>query len=338
MGGDVTRPRVPRGVLAAALLALMAGCDRLPWSASSGDDATASPGLTSAQSAVVPARPHVLPTDVLATVNKVPVSKADLAMRLEELQRATALAGQEWTPPTREQLEAVLEELVNTELMSQDAVARGLDAPEVQRRWEYVRRGFLAQEWLRAHERQLDVSKEEVQRYYDDNQAGFRQFGRIQLRQLVVPSEEQAKQALAQLHAGTVQFEGLAKQISTAPTASAGGLLKEGVMRANERLIEFGSDAQAQAEGVIGLDPVLEAAAFAIDAPGHFSSYVKGPDGKYHIFQLVSRQEERQRPLEELWDQIRNFLLVRKLQEQVDALGKQGTIERFPDRLEGPKE
>ena len=328
------RSLVTWGLVCATVVSL-AGCDRLLGSSEKkrGEATAASqlgPGVAN------PARPAVLPNEVLATVNKVPISKADVEMRIQELKTLTENVGGKWEKLTPDQLKAVLDELVNTELMSQDAASRGLDRTlETQRRWEYLRRGFFAQEWLRWHQERQKVGESDVQKYYDDNKLGFRQPERRRLRQLVVSSESQANQALAQLHGGAVEFSALAKQISIGATASQGGLLAGWVVRTNDKAFLFASEADAEKAGVSSLDPSLEAAAFAIDQVNGISNYVKGPDNQYYIFQLVERQEERQRPLTEVYDGIKNFLLIQKVQQAVDDISKKAAIERFADRLEG---
>jgi hypothetical protein len=322
--------------VALLMLVLTAGCEKLPWSAKKDDGGHANAGLTTAQSAVMPAKPQVLPSDVLATVNGAAVSKQDVELRVQELRTLAESAGQTWTPLTTEQLGEVLDELINTELMSQDAAARGLDRSlDVARRWEYLRRGFFAQEWLRWHQERLAVTPEEVDTYYEDNQAGFRVPARLRLRQITVASEDQAKRALSQLHGGTTDFANLAQQISLGPTAANGGELLLWVMRANEKAFLYGSEAEAQADGVMSLDPALEAAAFAIDQLNGLSNYVKGADNQYHIFQLVERQEEHLREKQQVWDDIKNFLSLQKLRTGIDELRGKATVERFADRLEG---
>lgn len=318
-----------RLAVAAACALALAGCDNMPWA---NKDGNASAGLTTAQSGMVPGKPSVLPNDVLASVNGVPISKADLELRIQELKALVEGSGEAWTPLTREQLTALLDEMVNNELASQDAVARGLDRSlETQRRWEYLRRQFFAQEWLRSMQTQLDVPSEQVERYYTENKEGFRDRESIRLRQLSVGSEEEAKRALSQLYAGSLSFESLARQISSGPSAADGGLLPKPVMRAADR--DFMAYVQPDLD-VLVLDPLLETAAFAITQANGLSSYVKGADGRSHIFQLVARAPEAQRPLAEVHDQIKSFLTLEKLQEAVDALKGKAQVERHEERLD----
>lgn len=333
--------QVIRGCLLACLIGL-AGCDKLPGfsqetPASPQSTASAtSTASSAAPAAVTPERPAVAPSDVMATVNGVSISKADLKFRIEELKALLKNAGQAWKPLTAEQLDGLLKEMVNTELMSQDAAARGLGrSAEAQQRWEMIRRNFFAQEWLTWNRTRLEVGSGEVEQYYEKNKLGFREPERRRLRQLTVDSEAQAKQALARLLGDSMDFSELVKQISTGANAPTGGMIPEWVMRANEKAFMYGTDADAKAAGVISLDPALEAAVFAIDQVNGFSNYVKGSDNRYHIFQLVERKEARQRPSSEVWDSIKNFLLVQKLQEAITELKGKAKVEEFPERLTG---
>ncbi len=314
----------------------ISGCEKLTSLFHGGHD-DAAPATQASPAAPGPAqvqRPPVLPADIAASVNGVPISKTDVELRVEELKALMTNLGQPWTPLTAERLQAVLDELINNELMSQEAVARGLDRQlDTQRRFEFLRRTFFSQEWLRWSRDRLEVGSADVEKYYEANKAGFRMPERRKLRQLTVASEDQAKQALSQLLGDSADFASLAQRISVAPSAPQGGLLATWVVREQEKAL-LGAD---EAESVTTLDPTLEAAAFAIDQVNGLSSYVKGADNRYHIFQLVERQAEHQRPLTEMWDQIKNFLLFQKLQGSLEQVRTKAKIERFPERLDAVK-
>jgi hypothetical protein len=307
------------------------GCERLFGGGEGGGGAA---GLS--QTAPAPAQPLVPPDDVVATVNDVPISQTDVELRIEEIKLQTQLMNpeQEWTSLSVSEVGEVLDELIQAEAMSQHAVTSGrLRATETQHRWAFMRRGFLAQEWLR-HQQERIVSNADIERYYEENKAGFQEPARIRLRQLTVATETEARQALARLHGESADFAEVARELSIGPTAAQGGLVSSWVMRADEKLFLYGSEQAASADGVLSLDPTLEAAAFAIDGVGGISNYVKGPDDRYHTFQLVERREGRLRPLGELWDGIKQFLLAQKLQETVDQLVTEAQVQRFPERLE----
>ena len=337
-------PRAPEGVGIASryrislvpliLLVSVLGCEKLPWppKSASGQSATASSSAPSAPASTAPAKVSVPPSEVLATVNGVSISKADMELRITELKSLVASLNKEWKPLTHDQMENLVEELISNELMSQDALQRGLDRQtETQQRWEFLHRGFFMQEWLRWNQQRLDVSATDVQDYYEKWKLGFRVPERRKLRELVVAAEDQVKQALSQLLAGSVEFQTLAQQISVGPTAAKGGQLDGWIVRASEKTSLYGSDAEATAAGVISLDPVLEAAVFAIDRPGGFSNYVKGADNRFHLFQLVEREAERQRPLTEVYEQVKSYKVREKLQQAVADLEKHAKVERFPE-------
>lgn len=324
-----------RYALIVVLVIGAAGCDKWPWKDTPAADAK-DPMPATPQSTLVPNRPVVAPGDVVATVNGVPLSKADIEFRVQEVKAYVTSLRQPWTPLTKKQLDELLDELINNELMTQDAVARGLDrATDTQRRWEYTRRGFFTQEWLRWNRERLDVSAAEVEQFYEQNKRGFQVPERRRLRQLVVASEDQAKQALSRLYSESVDFGALAQQISLAKNAAQGGTIAEWVMRTNDKLLSFASEGDAAAAGVISLDPGLEAAAFAIDQVNGLSNYVKGADNKFHIFQLVEREPQREQPLTEVWDRIKNGLLIQKLKKSVDELRAKAKVERVAEHLEG---
>lgn len=323
----VGRSLIADGWLLIALL--IGGCDKLPWPSGKPEQET---GTAAAPGAAI-AAPSVPPEEILATVNGTPLSKADLELRIQELKLGELAAGRTWTPLTPEQLELLLNQLVENEIVSQDALARGLDRDtETQQRWAYLRRSFFAQEWLRRAQERAEVGSAQIEAFYQQNRLGFRVPERRKLRQLSVASEAQAKQALSQLLTGAVEFSSLAQQISLAPTAAGGGLLDSWVLRANDHALLQRVNPDA-ARTAIALDPSLEAAAFAIDQVNGLSNYVKGADNRFHLFQLVEREAERERPLTEVWDQVKNLLVLQNLQQAADELRGKAKVERFPERL-----
>ena len=309
---------------------VLAGCDKMPWSNSSDDDLEVRP--LSAADVRQPIVPH---EELLATANGAPITKLDLEVRLEELKALAASAGQplERLPaeagPEALSLSFLLDELVNQELLSQQALARGLDRKtDTQRRWNYLRRQFYSQEWVQWHQEREDVTSDEVTRYYEQFKAGFRAPERIRARQLTVSSEAEAKAALVQLHGGA-DFETLARGRSTGPQKAQGGLIAEWILRGNDKAIYAPQD-----PSVISLDSSLESAVFAIDEPNRISNYVKGPDGQYHIFQLVEREGGQVQLLADVWDDVKLFLMMEKLSLKVEALRAEADVETFPERLE----
>ena len=281
---------------------------------------------------MMPSRPVVPPNKILANVNGKIISTRDVEIAVQDRKAGTRALGGTWQPLTTEQLQALLDELIMAEVISQDSVARGLDRKtDVQARFWYRFRNFFSQEWLTAQQDTLkqDVSEEEVTKFYEANKAiVFREPERIRARQLTMESEEKAKTALVKLLEG-VDVVSVA-QLSIHPEAAQGPMVdRQWIVRA------AAMTAARDEDTVRRLDPVLEQAAFAIDKPGAFSSYVKGMDNHFHIFQLVERTSSRQKPLTEVADVIRNYLELQKLSEKSKALRSNAKVESFPERLTG---
>jgi hypothetical protein len=308
-------PQWPLWMLTASATLAM-GCDRLLGRPTEESESTASSssqaGSTSSSAHLAPAVP---PSQLLASVNRAPISQTDLELRVQELKLTVETQGQPWSPLTREQIQELRDVLVNEELMAQAVLARGLDLdPDVQRRFAYIRRAFYAQEWIRWQQARLQVSPEEVEAYYEQFKMGFREPEKLRLRMLVVATETEAKQALVGLLQGS-NF--------------TGGLIENWVMRSNDKALFAPDDASIQS-----LDPVLEQAAFAIDKDGGISNYVRGPDGRFYLFQRVQRTDPVYKSLTEVWDAIQNLLFIEKLQQAAEQLQATAEVERFPEHLE----
>ena len=142
----------------------------------------------------------------IAKVNGVPVPKARMdAMILQQQARGT---------PDNEQTRAMVrEELVNREIVAQEAAKAGLaKTPEVQMQLESARQEILVgayiRDWLRKH----PVTDAAIQQEYDraKGQTGDQEY---KARHILVETEDQAKAMIAELKKGA-KFEELATKNS----------------------------------------------------------------------------------------------------------------------------
>lgn len=331
------------------LLAIMTcfGCDKLGGASSGTSPAAASASVAPSSQAgaagtarppmamAMPARPVASASEVIAKVNDRTLGKRDLELAIQDLKATAAALGQPWTPlssqdlPNQYDLHDLVNDLIAAELRAQDAVARGLDRnPDAQYRFWNRFRAFFAQEWVAWQVERTAVTQDEVEKFYKENQPGFREPEQIRVRQLVVPSEDAAKTVLVRLLQGA-DFVAVAKETSVRPEAADGALVEQWVLRsADKAAFAPGNDRLRDLR-----DPTLEQAAFAVDKAGGTSTYVKGADGNYHIFQLVERKAGRQRPLVDVADNIHNFLQVQKIAELSNALRGKAHVDLFPERL-----
>lgn len=136
----------------------------------------------------------------------------------------------------------------------------------------------------------VEVSEPEVAAYYAEHAAELAVPDEVTLRQILVPTANEARDVLRRLQKDPRRFEQLAQTLSRGPEAARGGLM--------------GSFSAGQ------LPPELEAAAFALK-PGQTSPVVKTSLG-HHVLRLESRTPARQPTLEEARERVRATLLERK--------------------------
>ena len=151
----------------------------------------------------------------LATVNGVAIHQS--AMDLLIRQGATQGA-----PDTPEVRKALLEELVGRELARQDAVKQGLDKrPEVKLQMEMANQAILInafmQDFVKSHTPTDDQLKAEYDRI--KTQIGDKQY---HARHILVKTEKEAKDIIAQLNKGA-KFEKLAAKSLDQGSAAKGG-------------------------------------------------------------------------------------------------------------------
>lgn len=178
---------------------------------------------------------------------------------------------------------AVFESFVEERVLVLKARAEGLIAPEVSPEEERAAvEKLLAVRVLS----QAEVSDAEVDAYYAGHAAEFEVPERVTLRQILVGTENEARDVRRRLQRDPRSFETLARTQSRAPDAVSGGMM--------------GSFSRGE------LPPELEQPAFAL-RQGGVSDVVKSPYG-YHVLKADAREPARTRGLEECRAEIRSRL------------------------------
>ena len=154
----------------------------------------------------------------VATVNGTPIPAA----RLELLVRERVAQGQQDSPELRSYLK---QELINREVLMQEALRRGLDKdPNVMLQLEMVRQGVLVAAFLQDHLRKNQPTEAALRSEYEriKAQQGDKEY---KVRHILVKTEEEARDTLAQLAKGA-KFEALASErsIDTGSRANGGEL------------------------------------------------------------------------------------------------------------------
>ncbi|MBI4355656.1 MAG: peptidyl-prolyl cis-trans isomerase [Candidatus Omnitrophica bacterium] len=310
-----------------ALGAALTGCDRLPWAKSQAAAASAGPSAAASRAVrqAMPARP-VDPAKVIAEVN-------GRLITVEEFHRRVRGLAEEYRPKSLEDKKRLLEELIGVELIVQDAKARGLGQdPEVVQRLDDLEQVLLYQEAVQREMAGVAVTDAEAEKFYKDYQVGFKEPERVRLKQLVVKTEADAKAILVTLLQGTSTFEQIVRERSVGPAAAQGGDVGYVIRAADKAIAEQSGQA---APATTSLFPQLEQAAFALEVGG-ISGIIKGPEG-YYIVKLVERKEGSVRPLTEVWQQVRDGLLLLKqqqhFQEKLGGLRGKARVTVYEDKL-----
>jgi len=274
--------------------------------------------------------------DSVATVNGVEISRQDFDqllgfMRYQYMQQGMQIQGQQL-----EQLkQGVLESLIDDELIYQIAVQEGYEPGprEVDAELSRTKEQFGSEEEYRTalaqqgfdeedlrHEikkkltrdtfeqdkfiSQVEVSQEEVRKFYDENPEQFTEPFQFRSSHILVTLEEGAgeeekraarekiEEVQRRLEAGE-EFSELARQMSEGPSAENGG------------------DLNYAPKG--SFVPEFEEAALELEV-GEVSDIVETQFG-YHIIKLTDIKEEQKAPFEQIRDRIEEYLVRVEAQE-----------------------
>jgi len=225
---------------------------------------------------------------VILALGDLAVRRSEFDTHLEAL-RSRGLEGAEQPAVLRGVLDAFLEERV----LVLEARRRGMLGPGATPDDEQgAARALLAEAGGN-----VTVSDAEIEAYYEAHRSELARQEEVTLRQILVPTLNEARDARRRLARDPRSFEALAQTRSRGPEASAGGLM--GTFTHGELPVE------------------LEAAAFALSA-GATSDPIESPLG-YHVLRVDARAPARERSLDECRQEIRRTLL----RDKSDAAGKQ---------------
>jgi hypothetical protein len=146
-----------------------------------------------------------------------------------------------------------------------------------------------------------EVQDAEIAQYYEAHRSSFQLPERVTLKQILVPTENEARDVRRRLQRGPTSFDLLARTRSRSPEASTGGLM--GTFERGQLPLE------------------LDNAAFSL-AAGATSDIVVTPLG-YHVLRVESRDPAREQSLDETRNRIRSYLLQEKTTKGVAAYVQQ---------------
>jgi len=215
---------------------------------------------------------------------------------------------------TRDQKIAYLrDEVVRRYILYQEALDRGNDKKkEVIQALRNTKITLLVTELLRQETEKVDVSSKEIEDFYNQNKALFREPEERRVFEIVTTAESQAKQVYIELLQGR-DFASLARQYSKAESAGKGGDLGLLTLELDPaKRIKFDKFYE------VAFSPTLEV--------GGISGIFKGPDG-FYIIKLQDRKQPKAISLTDLWDKIKGVLLFEKQQKVITDLANKLSAE-----------
>lgn len=262
--------------LIVGLVVLLAACDR-------GDPVVETP---------------VADAEVLALVNEIPITRTDLF----------TYVGLEGTPDMVG-TDDILDELINLELLRQQALAKGIDQEEETRIiLRNIETSLLASQVIERRIQAMRFTEAEIQAEYEA-QIAVHGTTEYQARHILVQTPELAADLISQLDAGA-DFAELAEAHSIDATAAEGGDL--GWFAPGQMVPPF-------SEAVTALEP---------------SAYTPEPVATqfgWHVIQLMDTRPIVPPPLADVRPLIEEILQARQLRAYMDALRADARVE-FPVR------
>ena len=259
--------------------AVLAGCDHRPA------------GVTA---------PAVKKEDAIASVNGQYISKKTL----EDLEKDIAERSHGQSPAFPK--EKLVEELIQRELLVQDAVQKKLDqTPETIAQLDAARKALLTQASLQNYLKTNPVTDEEVKKEYDSKVGGANSV-EYKASHILVKTEDEAKKLIAEIDKGG-KFDKLANKNSLdAKESQNGGQL--GWFSPSQMVVPF-SEAVAKLE------------------KGKYTKTPVKTQFGYHIILLEDSRKQNPPPLEAVKEQLTPMLQRQKVQTMVENLRKQAKVE-----------
>jgi len=255
---------------------------------------------------------------IIARVNNIPIGLEDFNQEVELYNANVPADRPELKITTKEQKVNYLKnETVRRILLYQNALDKGLDRnEEVLAALDKTKQQLLVLELIKEASQKVDVSSKEIEDYYNTYKEQLKEPEERQVSEIVLASEQDAKDILIQLLQGA-DFATLAKNNSKSSSAKDGGDL--GFIKKGKKSVQF---------DMVAFSDSLDA--------GKISSIFKTPEG-YSIIKLEAKRGGKQKPLSEMWDDIKRGLIFLKqqqvIEEMIGKLSRDSKIEIYEGEI-----
>ena len=248
----------------------------------------------------LPVAGHAQQGKPLASIDGTAIVEDDLKPALEDLGQSVERMGE------AQRRKYLIDYMIDLKLIARAAEKQKIaDGPDFARKLAYMRERVLM-ESLMAKTGSEATTPDKLKAFYDEAVKGMGPEIEVRARHILVPTEDEAKKALARVTGGE-DFAKVAGEISKDPgSGKEGGDL--GFFTKERMVPEFG------------------AAAFAMK-PGEISQPIKTQFG-WHVIKLEERREKPVPPLEEVKEELSRYLVQKAQQEMIMKLRSEAKIER----------
>ncbi len=262
--------------------------------------------LLGAMMLAVPGLALAADEDVLATVDGVEITSAELDLMLNDL------SGQLVGLPEEQRRAAALSFLIEIRLLAAEAAEAGLaDTPQFQRRMELLRQRTLHTSFVEKEVASM-LTDEKLRERYDQELANTPSSNEVRARHILVRTQEEAEAIIEQLDAGA-DFAELAVEKSTDPGKGDGGDL--GYFGPGQMVEPF------------------EEAAFALEVGAYTKEPVQTQFG-WHVIKVEDRRAQQPPAFEDVKEQIRSILFRDAYGSVVEKARAGAKIEILDEALE----
>lgn len=236
---------------------------------------------------------------VVATVNGEPITQEMLTVYTHQRMRNP-------NAPGGEDKEAALKELINIELVSQDAEKQNIDKrPNVASQLEWQRRSLLVGLSMREYIDKHPITEEELKKAYEARIANHT--GKeYNARHILVTSEDEAKAIIKELGKKDADFAKLAQEKSTDPAGKQGGDL--GWFSSDQMVQPFAEAVAKMKKGEVSKKPVQT----------QFG---------WHVIKLEDTRETQPPTFESLEEQLRMQVSNQRVDDYIAELRKDAKID-----------
>jgi peptidyl-prolyl cis-trans isomerase C len=297
-------PRLAPPLLAVLLLA---ACE-----SKSGGSAAAPSASSSARSAGARLTPE-LSKRVLAKVGDHEITLGEYAATLDRMDPYERLRYQ-----SAERRKDLLNELVDLELLAQEARRRGLDKqPETQERVRQMLRDELLTQVRSSAGSPDDVSDADARRYYDEHRDDFREPERRRVAHIALATEVEAKALLEKARAASAADWGRLVAEKSRDTKTRPGATLPPELAGDLGIV--GPPGHARGANPAVPEP-LRAAVFEIEKVGGVLPRVVAAPGGFHIVRMTGKTDARDRSFADASRSIRVALIQERVRAREAAL------------------